>query len=464
MRKLLPYVLATAVLIGIIITGKNSAAVVPPVLQQDIYAARDKVLPALVHIQPVITDYRTGKMRKQSVVGSGVIFHPDGYVVTNYHVAGKAERIIATLYDKEQVRAELIGGDPLTDIAVIKLDLSKYNGDITVAVFGNSDSIQVGQYVLAMGSPLALARSVSAGVISTTDRYFPGETRLPSGEKTGIYNNWVQTDAAINPGNSGGPLVDLDGRVVGINSRATLFANNIAFSIPINIVNEVITSIMTDGKVTRSWIGVQCQELQDLEGWFGTDINEGVLIASIDAKSPAEEAGLQAGDIILKIDGQGVSARFAEELPRFYKMIADKPIGTKMELEVLRGDREIYVDVVTHELGEILGRDLECREWGFTVKAITKQMAVDYQLEDTLGVFVSGVKRVSGAAEGGLIRGDIIRGINEEPTLNFEDFSNKYNQLADEKADKILLTVWRSGSTKFVLFKVSNHKAMEESN
>jgi serine protease Do len=152
----------------------------PPLgTQQDIYSARDKVMPALVHIQPVITDYRTGKMRKQSVVGSGVIFHEDGYVVTNYHVAGKAERIICTLYDREQVKAELIGGDPLTDVAVIKLDLSKYEGKIEVAEFGDSDTIQVGQTVLAMGSPLALARSVSCGVVSTTDRYFPGDTRLP---------------------------------------------------------------------------------------------------------------------------------------------------------------------------------------------------------------------------------------------------------------------------------------------
>jgi serine protease Do len=422
-------------------------------LQDEIYYARDKVLPALVHIQPVVTDYRTGKMRKQSIVGSGIVFHKDGYVVTNYHVAGKAERIICTLYDREQVKADLIGGDPLTDIAVIKLDPNDYNRVLTVADFGNSDSIKVGQYVLAMGSPLALARSVSYGVISTTDRYFPGEARLPSGEKTGIYNNWIQTDAAINPGNSGGPLVDLEGRVVAINSRATLFANNLGFSIPINIVREVINGILSEGKVVRSWIGVECQELQNLEGWFGTTRDEGVLIASIDAKSPAEEAGLQAGDIILKVDGKPVSARFAEQLPSFYKMIADYPIGSRVELTLLRQDRVIYVDVITHELGEILGEDLECKEWGFTVKAITKQMAVDNQLEDTLGVFVSGVKRVSPAAEGGLRPGDVIRGISEEPTLTFTEFFNKYSELTAAEAEKVLLTVKRSGSTRFILMK-----------
>jgi len=451
---MIPVILASA---GLVFAGDF------PPIQNDIFLARDRVLPALVHIQPVITDYQTGKMRKQSLVGSGVIFHQDGYVVTNYHVAGKAERIICTLSDKEQVKADLIGGDPLTDIAIIKLDLSEYDRDLTIVEFGNSDSVQVGQYVLAMGSPLALSRSVSCGVVSTADRFFPGESRLPSGEKTGIYNNWIQTDAAINPGNSGGPLVDLNGRIVGINSRATLFANNIGFAIPINIVREVIDDILGQGKVVRSWIGVQCQELQELEGWFGTELDQGVLIASIDPHSPAEEAGLQAGDIILSLDGDPVSARFAEQLPRFYKKIADYPIGAGIELTVRRGDRTIYVDVVTHELGEMLGEDLECEEWAFTVKAITKQMTVDNQLEDTLGVYVAGVKRVGPAADGGLRRGDVIRGVNETPIATLEEFYERYRQLTEAATEKVLLTVTRSGITKYVLLKIDNQTDTDSS-
>src|SRR5574341_2166017 len=154
-------------------------------IQKQIYNSRDKVMPAVVHIQPVIKNYTTGELEKQAVVGSGVIFHPEGYVVTNYHVAGKAERILCTLYDKEIVSAVFIGGDPPTDIAVIKLNLDEHKGPLVMAEFGNSDSIQVGQYVLAMGSPYALSRSVSAGVISTRDRYFSPDVRLPSGERTG---------------------------------------------------------------------------------------------------------------------------------------------------------------------------------------------------------------------------------------------------------------------------------------
>ena len=302
-----------------------------------IYQARDKVLPALVHIQPVVKDYNTGELKKQSVIGSGVIFHPDGYVVTNYHVAGKAERIICTLGDKEQVTAEYIGGDPPTDIAVLKLNLSEYKGKLTVAEFGDSDSVQAGQYVLAMGSPLSLSRTVSAGVVSTKDRYFSSEVRLPTGEQTGNYNLWIQTDAAINPGNSGGPLVDLNGRVIGINSRATFFANNIGFAIPVNIVKEVTKAIMTEGKVVRSWIGVHAQALQELEGYFGTDGTSGVLVASIDGGSPAEQAGLQAGDIIQMMDNGSVSARFVEELPRFYRQIANHTPGSAIKMNVKRG-------------------------------------------------------------------------------------------------------------------------------
>jgi serine protease Do len=306
--------------------------------QEEIYRARDKVMPAVVHIQPVIKNYRTGELEKQAVVGSGVIFHKDGYVVTNYHVAGKAERILCTLEDKEVVSAEFIGGDPPSDIAVIKLNLDNYKGKIHVADFGNSDSIEVGQYVLAMGSPLSLSRSVSAGVISTKDRYFSSDVRLPSGELTGRYNLWIQTDAAINPGNSGGPLVDMSGRVIGINSRATMFANNLGFAIPVNIVKEVTAAIMADGKVTRSWIGLHCQALQEMEDHFGTAVNSGVLISSIDPGSPADVAFLKAGDVILEVDSIPVSARFIEELPTFYGMIANLEPGSDIELKVQRGD------------------------------------------------------------------------------------------------------------------------------
>lgn len=411
-------------------------------------------MPALVHIQPVIKNYNTGELEKKAVVGSGVIFHPEGYVVTNYHVAGKAERIICTLYDKEQVTAELVGGDPMTDIAVIKLNLEEYPHQVPVAEFGDSDSLQVGQYVLAMGSPLSLSRSLSAGVISTKDRYFSPDVRLPSGERTGRYNLWIQTDAAINPGNSGGPLVDLSGKVIGINSRATFLANNLGFAIPVNIVKEVVHAILTEGKVTRSWIGLHCQALQELEEYFGTNRGAGVLISSIDPGSPAEEGFLKAGDIILEVDGTPVSARFVEELPAFYDMIAKHKPGTEIKLKVLRNEQTYEFSVTTKELGELQGEDFECKEWGCTVKAITQQMQIENKLEDTLGVFVVGVKQAGAAEEGGLRPDDVIIAVNEEKVIGLGDFINRYTSLTQDGKEGILLTVKRGGAIRFIYLKI----------
>lgn len=423
--------------------------------QDQVFRARDKVLPALVHIQPVIKDYNTGELKKQAVIGSGVIFDAQGYVVTNYHVAGKAVRIICTLNDREEVPATYVGGDPPTDIAVIKLQLDKYKGKkISVAEFGNSDSVQVGQYVLAMGSPLALARTVSAGVISTKDRYFGTEARLPSGEPTGNYNLWIQTDAAINPGNSGGPLVNLDGKIIGINSRATMFANNLGFSIPINIVKEVTRAILAEGHVTRSWIGVHCQALQELEGYFGTEPNVGVLVASVDPNSPGELAGLQAGDLIQSIDGNVVSGRYVEELPSFYKKIATYPPGSNLNLVVNRGDQTQTVTLTTRPLGELQGEASEVSEWGFTARSITRNMQIEYQLKDTVGVFVAGVRDVGPADNAGLRRGDVVMKIDNLPVTSLPEMTAFYEKMLADNRTKALLTYRRGTAERFGVIEI----------
>lgn len=431
-------------------------------IQNEIYRARDKVMPAVVHIQPVSSDYRTGEMKKQASVGSGVIFHKDGYVVTNYHVAGKAEDIICTLYDRELVPAVFIGGDPAIDIAVIKLDLSEYKGHLTVAQFGNSDDVHTGQLVMAMGSPLSLARTVSFGVVSTTDRYFSSDITLPTGERTGRYNLWIQTDAAINPGNSGGPLVDMDGKVIGINSRANFFANNLGFAIPINIVKQSTEAILKSGKVERSWVGLRCQALQELESYFKTDGNSGVLIASVDPGSPAEASYLKAGDIILKVNDEPVSARFVEELPAFYRKIASYPPESELMFQVRRDDSVYIFGVVTQELGELSGEDFEAPLWGFAVKEITQQMGVELQLDDLLGVFVTGVKRLAVADDGGLRRGDVIRSINQSAVTDLAVFALEYRTLIENEVDKVLLSVGRGGGTRLVVLTVSHDEGVQE--
>jgi len=443
------------ILASLLLTATGTAdASAPPNMQQMIYGARDRVLPALVHIQPVIKNYFTGELEKQAVVGSGVIFHEDGYVVTNYHVAGKAERILCTLHDKELVAAKYVGGDPLTDLAVIQLDLESYGKVVPVAAFGNSDSLQVGEYVLAMGSPLALSRSVSAGVVSTKDRYFSPDVRLPSGERTGRYNLWIQTDAAINPGNSGGPLVDMRGRVVGINSRATLFANNLGFAIPINVARQVTSAILAKGSVERSWIGLHCQAMQEMEEYFGTSRDEGVLVSSVDPGSPAEAAFMRAGDVILKVNGSKVSARSVEELPSFYNLIALHEPGSQVRLRVLRDEQEFDLEVTARALGDLQGEDFECQEWGFTVKGITSQMQIERQFDDSTGILVVGVKQAGPADEGGLSGGDVITSVNEQSIIGLADFVLLYEELVANQMNRILATVSRGGSVRYVLLKI----------
>jgi S1-C subfamily serine protease len=245
--------------------------------------------------------------------------------------------------------------------------------------------------------------------------------------------------------------VDLSGRVVGINSRATFLANNLGFAIPINIVKEVTGAILTEGSVTRSWIGIHAQALQELESHFGTERNNGVLVSSIDAGSPAEESYLQAGDVVLAIDSEPVSARFVEELPAFYKKIASRPPGSEIELNVLREEEEYTFKITTKLLGELQGEDFESAEWGFTIKAITRQMQISNRLIDTLGVLVIGVKRLGAADLGGLRRGDVVQSINKRPVDNLADFVALYNENTAGGAAKTLLTVRRGAAVRMVV-------------
>jgi len=266
-------------------------------LQKQILDAKNKVLPALVHIEPVKEIFADGKSMKVQVTGSGIIISPDGYILTNNHVAEKARYVFCTLSNRDEVPAEVIGLDALTDLAVLKLDLSEKDyKTVSHAEFGDSDSLEVGEIVMALGSPLGLSRSLSLGVISSIERYFED-----SGEMVSPYNLWIQTDAAINPGNSGGPLINIEGEVVGINARAIFFGENLGFAIPINTAKLVIDRILKDKIVKRSDIGIEWQEIKDYRK-YKKDLNlEGVLISHVDKDSPGKIAGLKPGDLVYAI-------------------------------------------------------------------------------------------------------------------------------------------------------------------
>jgi serine protease Do len=427
-------------------------------LQRQIFAARDRVLPALVNISPVVRDFSSGKKEKSSVTGSGVVFRDGGYVVTNYHVAGEAEEIVCTLWNKERVRATLVGGDPMTDLAVLRLDFSDYEGETPpISSFGDSDQLETGQIVMALGSPFALSRSLSFGVVSTTDRYLSETFRLPSGERSGVFNTWIQTDAAINPGNSGGPLVDLAGNIVGINSRAFMLANNLGFSIPSNVVKKVVDEIIRNGRVERSWLGVEVQPLQELEEFFSAE-QGGVLVSNVENDSPAFESGIRPGDLLLQVGGENVSVRFYEEIPGFYDHIAGLPVGTDLEIVSQRGGEVRRTTVRTVEFGRPMGNHFEARNWGFTVRGITKQMALELRLDSLDGVLVAGVQGGGSAEVAGLAANDVLHEVDGQAVHDLESFKKLYESLAGSDREQIMLNVKRRDSSRWVLLKLGSQK------
>src|SRR5689334_13987166 len=303
--------------------------------EEVIQEAKDKVFPAVVFIKPIQQEFRGGKMEKIQVFGSGAIISPEGYVVTNNHVAEKATEIRCVLSDKEEVLAKLVGLDPETDLAVIKLNLAerKSKTPLPVAEFGDSNALKVGELVMAMGAPHGFERSVSRGIVSSVERHLDFAP----------YNLWIQTDAAINPGNSGGPLVDIRGRIVGINARGMRGADNLGFAIPAAVVKDVVDRILKDGKVQRAWTGLKFQALKDFRKSSYIDAKHGVLIASVDEGSPGEKAKLQAGDIAVSVNGEPVRGMYETDLPAVERKFAALLIDAPATLDVQRGSDTIHV-------------------------------------------------------------------------------------------------------------------------
>lgn len=446
-------------LLAVLILAMPPAMSEEPPLQQAVLEAVGKVLPTLVNIQPVTETYRGGEKRRSTTIGSGVIISPDGYVLTNYHIAAKAKRVSCTLSDGQRIQAQVVGSDPATDVAVLKLNLKSYKGNtITWAKLGDSDRVRMGEYVLAFGSPLALSRSTSLGIVSNPRRYLPGGVRLPTGERTGSLNLWIQTDAAINPGNSGGPLVNLKGEVIGINARGT-YAENIGFAIPINTVKEVLDTLITGGTIRRSYIGIVCQPMEEFEESFGGENRQGVLVGFVVPDSPAAEAGLAPGDVLLEFDGHPLSAHFVEDLPQVFRIFAKTPIGKRAKVVFRRQDKQGFVYLTTRERPKEVGEDLECPEWGFTVKDITEQMARERRLKDHRGVLVTGIKPRGAADKSDLFsRGNVIKFVQQQPIADLEAFRRIYEKLKQETTTPVILKVKKGKDLVFVLLEVDYEK------
>jgi serine protease Do len=378
----------------------------------------EKLLDSVVRIDVSELNFEDGARRIDASIGSGVILSQDGLILTNAHVVGpKAVDINVTLSSLERVNAKLIGWDHWTDLSLIRLnpdDVKKRSLSFKHAEFGDSDKLYVGETVYAVGTPHGLTRTVTRGIISNNNRYFE-DTEGVDGYETGNFNSWLQTDAAINPGNSGGPLVTEDGRVVGITSRAYLGANNLGFAIPSVIAKRIVAGLVKDGTIMRSYIGIIPKALQDLEGFYDLAANSGVLVDSVESGSPASNAGLRAGDVILSIDGTKVDGRFPEELPMIQNLIASRPVGSTLELSYKRAAREASTTLVTTRLESRMGEEWVSDTWGIGVRKVSRAFARENQLTDDTGVLVIGVQRGFPAEVAGLARGDIITKINQNP-------------------------------------------------
>ncbi len=423
-------------------------------LRRVIASARDKVFPALVNIRVITVSYGGGQESKGGSTGSGSIISADGYVVTNQHVVDNGKTFRCTLADKSEIPATLVGEDPLTDLAVLKLDLTALNGKPLpgTAEWSDSGKLQVGDSVMAMGSPLSLSRSVTLGIVSNTARVFTSgfgsedveDISFEPGQITGTFTRWIQHDALINPGNSGGPLVDMEGRIVGINAMG---GNGIGFAIPSSLAREVAAAIVKDGEVKRSWIGVSFKPISN------TGIDRGVLVNSVVADGPAAKAGVKAGDVIVKINGQDVTTRFAEEVPPLMKLVADQPIGSTIKLDLVRDTSPVEASVVTEKLLKDLGDQNLLRGWGISIREITEKMARDFRLDSKDGVLVTGARSGSPArlAEPQLDFGDIIHAVDHKPIKNISELIEYYKELMKpEKLPEFVLVEFERNGRSFV--------------
>jgi serine protease Do len=401
----------------------------------------NRLLEAVVRIDVREIEFTDGAQRFTGGVGSGVLISADGLVLTNAHVVSpQAVEISVTLSSLERVGAKLVGWDHWTDLALLRLDLAavKQRGlSFATAHFGNSAELYPGQTVYAVGTPHGLKRTVTRGIISNQDRYFEADQET-NGYETGTFNTWLQTDAAINPGNSGGPLVTEDGKVVGINARAYVGAENLGFAIPANVARIVAAALEQEGRVTRSYIGLVPGVLQDLERFYALASNTGMLINRVDPGSPAAKVGLRAGDVLLTLNGRKVDGRFPEQLPPIQQAIASLPVGTMVALEIKRGAQTLAFTVETEKLESRVGEEWAFEKWGLSVRRVTRAFARENQLTDESGVIVLGVQPGYPASEAGLARGDIITKVGPEPITALTNLKNIYAAYEVQPAPQLI--------------------------
>jgi serine protease Do len=374
-----------------------------------------------------------------------VIISPDGYTVTNWHVVDKAVAINCVLYNKRQVAVELIGSDRDTDLALLKLPAPENEEGYPHACFALTAALTEGDFVMALGSPFGFQRSISLGIVSNAQRYIGFKTEYK-------YNTWIQTDAAINPGNSGGPLIDTEGRIVGINTLGVGGAG-VGFSIPASMVRDIVDRLKRDGRIVRAYTGFRLQALKDFHSNTFVDSEHGVLIIGVEEHSPAAEAGIRTGDILLTINDEPVEGAYAEMLPQIWRRLADLTIDEPVSMDLQRGGETIRVAVTPEQKGKLEGEDFDCRRWNMTIKEINKYRTPRLHYLREKGVYIQGVKYPGNAASSGLSRRDIILKIDNKFVETIEDVKQIYEKIIrdEQREKKVMFEILRNGLRKWIV-------------
>ena len=377
--------------------------------------------------------------------GSGVIVSPDGYIVTNNHVIDSAKEVTVTLPDKREFKGRIVGADPKTDLAVVKID----GHNLPSVAWGDATKLQVGEYVLAVGNPFGLNSTVTLGIVSALGRGRMGITQ---------YEDFIQTDAAINPGNSGGALVNTRGELVGINTAIfsqTGGYQGVGFAVPTSMARPIYDSLVKNGKVVRGFLGIGIQDLnQDLAKSFGISDVKGALVSEVREESPADQAGIKQGDIIASYQGATV-----EDAVALQRMVTKTAVGTKATVKIIRDGHEKELTVTigeqpeTTKVAKVETGEKDYAFAGVAVQDLDRDTAKELGIKGTLqGVVVTSVEPDSGAEKAGLMPGDVIRELNRQPVKSVKDFEKVSS--AVEKGDNVLILINRRGASLFLSAKV----------
>lgn len=424
-----------------------AAAMVAPLFTAQLFAKADPqveaavraVYPALVRIHVVAEEGGGGRMQKGRASGSGTIISPDGYILTNHHVAGRATRITVRLADRQELRATLVGTDPLADLAILKIDrkdLRDPAAPLPVAKFGDSSALEVGDAVLAMGSPAGLSQSVTQGIVANTEMIAPGGSMRLDGEAVGELVRWIGHDAVIFPGNSGGPLVNLKGQIIGVNEVGI---GSLGGAIPSNLARKVADELIASGRVRRSWIGLGAQPLLKT-----MTAKSGVLVGGVISGSPAEKAGLQAGDLVTRCNGIEIAAsRSPEDIPVFNRILLESPVGSVIAMEGLRDGQPMSWSVTGSEREPAEPREKELLSWEITARDLTELNAKEMRRADNKAVLVQSLRPGGAAATSkpAISPGDLILEVAGKPTPDIDGLIRVSNEITAGKTEPVPVLV-----------------------